>query len=154
MPDITPLFTVGNQILINFFDQGNAQNYTSHVIEDEDNDCDYIITMQKVDAETPQYQLEDQKNKTIALQAKLKELSAAIDANDTDKLNELNRELKEKPDMPVVGRVVVATLQHVFTKKTQQYDLVYVSESDVSWRTDDDHSELSYDFNVIDWEYK
>lgn len=154
MPDITPLFTVGNQILINFFDQGNARNYTSHVIEDEDNDCDYIITMQKVDAETPQYQLEDQKNKTIALQAKLKELSAAIDANDIVKLNELNKALKETPDMPVVGRVVTATLQHVFTKNTQEYDLVHVSESDVSWRTADDHSELSYDFNVIGWEYK
>ena len=110
--------------------------------------------MQKVDAETPQYQLEDQKNKTIALQAKLKELSAAIDANDIVKLNELNKALKETPDMPVVGRVVTATLQHVFTKNTQEYDLVHVSESDVSWRTADDHSELSYDFNVIGWEYK
>ncbi len=68
MPQITPLFTIGNQILINFFDQSDATNYTSHLIEDKHNNCDYIITMQKVNGETPLLQLQEEKEKVAKLE--------------------------------------------------------------------------------------
>lgn len=57
-------------------------------------------------------------------------------------------------DYPEVGKVVDATLQHWYTKNQIQAELVHVDEDDVTWRTVDDNSELSYDYNVIDWKYK
>jgi hypothetical protein len=76
--NITPLFTVGNQILVNFFDQGKGENYTSHVIEDNHSDEEYIITMQRVDGETPLYQLAEKKEENARLEAEVKELKAQL----------------------------------------------------------------------------
>lgn len=57
MSDITPLFTVANQILVNFFDQACSGNYIAHEINDEKTGESYMITMQKIEGETPLYQL-------------------------------------------------------------------------------------------------
>ena len=47
-----------------------------------------------------------------------------------------------------------ATLQHWHTKGVRSCDLVFIDdEDDVSWRTLDDGSELSYDWDVINWDY-
>ena len=56
-PNITPLFTVANQILANFFKVEKATNYISHIIEDRDTGDEYIITMQRISGETPLHQL-------------------------------------------------------------------------------------------------
>lgn len=53
---------------------------------------------------------------------------------------------------PPVGQVVLATLKHHKpTIKTQEVEMVRVKEDDVSWRTADDRSELSYSWSVISW---
>jgi len=57
-------------------------------------------------------------------------------------------------ELPNEGMIVNATLQHWYTKGTQQADLVRVNEDDVTWRTADDNSELSYDWDVISWSEK
>ena len=56
-------------------------------------------------------------------------------------------------EMPPVGVVVKVTLEHWFTKGTQEAELIHVDEDDVDWRTAD-NSELSYDWNVISWREK
>lgn len=56
-PNMTPLYTVGNQILANFFKLESAKNYIAHEIQDLDTGETYIITMQKVSGETPLHQL-------------------------------------------------------------------------------------------------
>ena len=53
--------------------------------------------------------------------------------------------------MPEVGKVVRCKVQNDHTKDTQEYDLIHVAESDQDWRTADDHSELSYNWTVIEW---
>lgn len=55
---------------------------------------------------------------------------------------------------PKFDVLVVATIEHWNTKETQLVDLIHVNEDDVTWRTADDNSELSYDYNVINWKYK
>lgn len=68
MEDITPLFTVANQVLVNFFDNSKADNYVSHVIESLDSDQEYLITMQRIDGETPLHQLAQQKERVLELE--------------------------------------------------------------------------------------
>ena len=68
MSEITPLFTVANQVLINFFDKGDADNYVSHIIEDKQNDAEFLITMQRIKGETPLHQLVTQKNRVAELE--------------------------------------------------------------------------------------
>lgn len=55
---------------------------------------------------------------------------------------------------PAVGPVVRARVRHCTTKSVVTVLLVHVSEDDVSWRTADDLSELSYDWDVIAWQYR
>jgi hypothetical protein len=57
----------------------------------------------------------------------------------------------EKNTLPEIGVPVLCRLQHWFTKNIREYVLKRVEEDDVSWRTCDDNSELSYDWNVIEW---
>ena len=57
-------------------------------------------------------------------------------------------------ELPELNKPVIATLQHFYTKGKIKFDLIAVDEDDVTWRTCDDHSELSYDWDVIFWEYK
>lgn len=56
-------------------------------------------------------------------------------------------------EMPKVGKVVNATVEHWYTKGRQQVELVHVDEDDCDWRTADDNSELSFDWNVVAWEH-
>ena len=47
------------------------------------------------------------------------------------------------------GTLVLAVIQHWHTKGERFAMLRYVEEDDCRWRTADDNSELSYDWNVI-----
>ena len=47
------------------------------------------------------------------------------------------------------GTLVLAVIQHWHTKGERFAMLRHVKEDDCSWRTADDNSELSYDWNVI-----
>ncbi|QED82132.1 hypothetical protein FTV90_26100 (plasmid) [Escherichia coli] len=51
--------------------------------------------------------------------------------------------------MPVVGVPVHCQLKGCWSGKIVEYDLIHVQEDDCSWRTADDNSEVSYDFDVI-----
>ncbi len=53
--------------------------------------------------------------------------------------------------MPEVGTVMIAILQHWYTKGLRQTELKAVEESDCTFRTNDDNSEISYDWNVTHW---
>jgi len=53
--------------------------------------------------------------------------------------------------MPQVGAKVLCRLQHWHTKGIQEHQLVAVDESDCTWRTADDNSEVSHDWTVIEW---
>lgn len=55
--------------------------------------------------------------------------------------------------LPEIGKTVHAKLQHWYTKSIIYAALIYVVEDDVNWRTADDMSELSHDWDVIGWEY-
>ena len=55
--------------------------------------------------------------------------------------------------MPDINKTVNATLQHFHTKNKRLAELIAVDEDDVNWRTADDGSELSHDWDVISWEY-
>ena len=59
--------------------------------------------------------------------------------------------VKVSDSLPAINVPVLCKLQHWHTKNIQEHLLIYVNEDDVSWRTSDDHSELSYDYNVIEW---
>lgn len=68
MSDITPLFTVANQVLVEFFKKEAGDNYISHVIEDKDSSKEFLITMQRIDGETPLHQLAAQKDRVAELE--------------------------------------------------------------------------------------
>lgn len=53
--------------------------------------------------------------------------------------------------MPAYDLPVLCKLQHATTGSIQEHELVRVQEEDCSWRTADDHAELSHDWNVIEW---
>lgn len=55
--------------------------------------------------------------------------------------------------LPKLNTPVMATVQHWYTKGTREAELIHVDESDVVWRFCDDRSELSYDWDVINWKY-
>ena len=56
-------------------------------------------------------------------------------------------------DGPLTGRNVLAIVEHFHTKG-QRYAVLYsVKEDDLNWRTVDDNSELSHDWDVIAWDY-
>ncbi len=53
--------------------------------------------------------------------------------------------------LPEVGRAVTCRLQHCDSKSVQEHELKRVDESDCTWRTADDGSEVRYDWSVIEW---
>lgn len=55
-------------------------------------------------------------------------------------------------DTPEPGTTVLAVLQHWHTKNKRFAVLKSVDEDDCSYRTADDNSELSHDWNVIAWD--
>jgi hypothetical protein len=69
MENKTPLFNVADQLLVNFFDKNDVDNYISHVIEDNEKGAEYLITMQRINGETPLHQLAREKERVIKLEA-------------------------------------------------------------------------------------
>jgi hypothetical protein len=51
----------------------------------------------------------------------------------------------------LIGIPILAIVEHFHTKGRRYAILNRVNEDDVIWRTCDDNSELSYDWNVIYW---
>lgn len=67
----------------------------------------------------------------------------------------MTKQSKTKPSkmkFPEYGQEVRATLQHFYSKGIVYADLIYVYEDDCNWMTADDNSELSHDWDVIEWE--
>lgn len=56
-----------------------------------------------------------------------------------------------KDKLPGAGAEVLCQLKHCHTGNMQEHRLIRVEEDDCSWRTADDRSELSYDWNVVAW---
>lgn len=50
------------------------------------------------------------------------------------------------------GMKIKAICEHWNTKSKKEVLLIAVDEDDQSYRFQDDNSELSYDWNVIEWE--
>jgi protease II len=74
MSDDKPLFTVANELLFNHFDNESSGNYIAHEIEDNESGHSYLITMQKIDGETPLHQLKELKEDHEKLKAEHKNL--------------------------------------------------------------------------------
>lgn len=53
--------------------------------------------------------------------------------------------------LPVTGTEVQCRLKHCSSGSVQEHRLVKVDEDDCAWRTADDRSEISYDWDVIAW---
>lgn len=53
--------------------------------------------------------------------------------------------------LPKAGSNVKCRLKHFNTKEIQEHLLLKVEEDDCSWRTADDHTEISYNWDVIEW---
>lgn len=60
--------------------------------------------------------------------------------------------IKTNDRLPEIGESVTCRLQQVFNGTVVEHELCRVDESDCTWRTADDGSEISYSFNVIEWE--
>lgn len=58
---------------------------------------------------------------------------------------------QDKSTYPTPGQVVVAQLRGCGSGRTVEAELVHVVEDDVTWRTADDMSEVSYDWDVVGW---
>lgn len=56
--------------------------------------------------------------------------------------------------IPKPGTIIIAQLQHWNTKGIVEAELVVVDEDDVTWRTTDDNSEISYDWTVMRYKVK
>jgi len=55
----------------------------------------------------------------------------------------------DKTNLPETDEQVLCVLQHWYTKGKKTAVLFKVDEDDVDWRTADNNSEISYDWNVI-----
>lgn len=65
--------------------------------------------------------------------------------------NTMDEWISVKDEMPPPGSPVLCQLQGCFTGQVVEFELVHVKEDDCSWRTADDNSEVSYDWDVIAW---
>lgn len=54
--------------------------------------------------------------------------------------------------LPPAGHVANCKLRHCSTKGVIEHKLVRVEESDCNWRLADGNDEVSYDWDVIQWE--
>ncbi len=59
--------------------------------------------------------------------------------------------VQTKDRLPSTGSEVQCRLKHFSTGKIQEHRLVKVNEDDCSWRTADDRSEISYNWDVVEW---
>lgn len=53
--------------------------------------------------------------------------------------------------MPEIGVPVRCQLRRCSTGEVLESSLIHVNEGDCSWRTADDNSEISYEFDVVSW---
>jgi hypothetical protein len=60
--------------------------------------------------------------------------------------------IKTKVRLPSTGVEVQCRLKHFSTEGIQEHRLVKVEEDDCAWRTADDHSEISYSWDVVEWD--
>lgn len=60
---------------------------------------------------------------------------------------------RQPDETSIIGRPVLAIVQHWHTKGKRFAVLKGVNEDDHFWQTVDDGSELSHDWNVIAWDY-
>jgi hypothetical protein len=95
MSDITPLYTVAKQVLANFFKLEEAENYYAHEIEDRDTGQRYIITMQKVDGETPLHQLAEANDRIEQLERQLAEMKQTPSAARIAEITEVAKAMRE-----------------------------------------------------------
>jgi hypothetical protein len=70
-----PLFSVGNEVLLNYFKEDASRNYIAHQIEDLDTGEEYMITMQRINGETPLHQLAKAKKEIQLLKTSIADLS-------------------------------------------------------------------------------
>lgn len=54
-------------------------------------------------------------------------------------------------NLPENGKRYLCKLQHYKTKQIIEYELIKVTEDDCEWRTADDNSEISYNWDVVQW---
>lgn len=59
--------------------------------------------------------------------------------------------INTKTSIPSTGAKVMCRLKHFHTGSVQEHILIKVDEGDCDWRTADDHSEISYSWDVIQW---
>lgn len=59
--------------------------------------------------------------------------------------------IKVKERMPELEHPVKCRLKHWNSEEVQEHKLIHVAEDDCSWRTADDRSEVSYNWDVIEW---
>ena len=90
------------------------------------------------------------KNKIMSVVETLNE-EIPLDEPFVEKNIEENRWIPIKEREPEIKERVLAVVQHWHTKGRRIYELYRVDESDVHWRTVDDNSEISYDWNVTHW---
>ena len=62
--------------------------------------------------------------------------------------------IKIEEQLPPLGLVVACQLHHDLNGTVCEHDLVRVDETDCTWRTADDHCEISYSWNVVAWKPK
>lgn len=60
--------------------------------------------------------------------------------------------IKTTERLPATGQEMRCRLEHWNSDKIVEERLVKVDEDDCAWRTADDNSEISYNWNVIEWE--
>lgn len=59
--------------------------------------------------------------------------------------------IKVSDRLPSVGSEVQCRLKHFNADGVQEHRLVRVEEDDCAWRTADDRSEISYNWDVVEW---
>lgn len=52
---------------------------------------------------------------------------------------------------PELNKPVLCQVRHFGSGRVQEAWLIHVDEDDCDWRTSDDHSEISYDWDVLYW---
>lgn len=57
-----------------------------------------------------------------------------------------------KKKKPIAGKIYICILRHCTTRKIQYALLKRVKEDDCEWRTADDNSKITYEWNVESWE--
>lgn len=52
---------------------------------------------------------------------------------------------------PIKGKIYNCKLRQCWSKQIVEEKLIWIHEDDVAWRTASDNSEISYNWDVIEW---